>query len=222
MKNKVILKSVVLIFLITIMSSCGSVNYLNKLTLVDDPFEFQNPYLPINIGNQWTYEIRVVNIMGNLATAGILEFEVLDYIYVDYFLGDSLVYGPLFRLAGETLDITGKKVNKEEGFIIKTNQGIIHLAKMPKDSILTDFRFIPHSSEYMDLFPRLHSASVVKQDSPDSASLLELVRTQESIAERIYYKKNVGLYKMSTESYDQNSFKTTIHNEYLLKDYIVK
>lgn len=223
MNSKIILSTIKYMLILFLLSSCASTNRMDswkQLTLVDDPIEFQNPYFPLTIDNQWTFSFRSRNVVGSLVPSGTLEYKVADYFFDDFYLGDSLVYAPLYRLVGQFRSVSGE-VNEVESYALKTNQGIVLLDDLPEDSTLKIFRFVPTSKEYFHLFPDLFEISFVETDSNNSNSVILMVNKTIG-SEKNYYEQNIGLVKMVHDIYDKKRFSNIIENDYNLIDYQVK
>ena len=223
MNSKITLSTITYILIVFFLSSCASTKRMDswkQLTLVDDPIEFQNPFFPLSIENYWKYDMRSQNVIGNLVPSGTLEFKVADYIFDDFYLGDSLVYAPLFRLDGVYRSTSGQ-TNEAESYALKTNQGIVLIDGLPEDSTLNIFRFVPTSNEYFHLFPGLYDISFVEADSSSPNPVIFMINKTIG-SEKIYYEKNIGLVRMVHDRYDKKRFRNIIENDYNLIDYQVK
>jgi hypothetical protein len=204
------------------MSSCGSIYDLNNLTLVENPIEYQNPYFPLSVGNQWSYDIMKPDELGNMVFSGNLEFRVVDYSYKEFYLGDSLVNTLLFRIEGEMKDENGVDNFTQDSYALKSKEGITFLLEPNEDKEVEVIRFVPQSPDYFHLFKEINTASILNDNFISINPLLQLVEKTPGTRVKTYYEKNIGLVKMVHDRYDKKRFSNIIENDYNIIEYQVK
>ena len=212
---------VIFVLIILSFGSCASVYDLKNLTLVENPLEYQNPYFPLTVGNQWTYEIMKQDELGNMVFSGNLEFRVADYSYREFYLGDSLVNAMLFRIEGEMLDENGTNDFTYDSYALKTEEGITFILEPNEELEVEVIRFVPRSPDYFHLFKEINTASILKDNFISVNPLLELVEKTPGTRIKTYYEENIGQVKMIYERYNSTNFNSLSQIEYTLTNYIV-
>jgi hypothetical protein len=136
----------IIIIASTIVTNAQS---LEKLTPVSDPFEFQNEYYPITVGNYWKFIYLSLDDDENMVIKGHIEYRITEYTFEEIYFGDSLEYVPLFKLESKYLGSNAKEYdNTEYSYLIKTYQGIIVCMEPAIDKKIKPYHFIPCDSSY--------------------------------------------------------------------------
>ena len=144
------LQILVLLSIITLaFVSVSKAQSLEKLTPVDNPFEFQNEYYPITFGNYWKMFFLSMENGGNTELKGHYEYRITDYTFEEIYFGDSLIFVPIFQKESKFFR---PESNDYEiisiSYLIKTNEGVIECLKPPIEKRIKPYVFIPTNSSY--------------------------------------------------------------------------
>lgn len=215
----------VLIYLIFILSLTSiRANDLSELTPVEDPFEFQNEYFPLDIGNKWNLSTNGRNIIGKMNQLGSNQLEVESYVFYEIKFGDSLYYLPVYIINASSYknDIL---LSTKKTFFIKTIQGLAVLESEPKDGEVKLMYMIPTNKDY----------DSICEDIIDNRIKRETITFQEREVEKvsiiftldygykftISFLKGVGIYT-TTNTKKINPVKEEVHSFFGLESYLVK
>ena len=183
---------------ITIVSSCATYVKLDKrLTPVEKPFEFQNEYYPISVGNYW----RMVSVAPfkdtSFALNGFFENRIIEYKYENIYFGDSLVNVPVFKKENKFFKLKEKKYDEViYSYLIKTKEGIIESLRPPSDNMVNMYLFIPTDSSYDELSFELTGKRLVRgvelQTKLWEMNTIRINYEDDDIIGGLYYSKHKG------------------------------
>ena len=139
----------------------------------------------------------------------------------NFYLGDSLVNAPLFRIEGEMEDENGEDIYTQDSYALKTKEGIIFLMEPNEEFEVEVIRFIPKSPDYFHFFKEINTASILKENFISVNPLLEIVEKTPGTRIKTYYEKNIGQVKMVYERYNNRNSNNLSQIEYTLTNYIV-
>lgn len=164
MKYSNLIKTIIFIFGITLVSSC--VKYVkldSRLTPVENPFEFQNEYYPITVGNYWRMTSVGPFRDTNYALNGFFEHRIIEFKYEDIYFGDSLVRIPVFKKENKFFKLHEKEYDEVKySYLIKTKEGVIECIKPPSENKIAAHLFIPTDSSYDELSFAVTGRNIVR------------------------------------------------------------
>lgn len=117
----------ILIILIPILLGSCALNQsgLGQLTLVDDPFSYQNSFYPLSVGNYWKMGYYKEIKDGELFLQGHYVINVLDYTYQEIYFGYELKYLPVYRIEKQYIPLGSSETTTTYQYAIKTLEGIV-------------------------------------------------------------------------------------------------
>lgn len=226
------------LFTFTLLSSVVSSNAkgLPFLTPVSDPFEYQNEYYPITVGNYWQMLYLSVNGGNNIELKGRYEYRIIEYTFEEIYFGDSLMYVPVFKKESKFF-----RPNSEEAetvtytYLIKTYQGIIESVKPPVDNWIKPYLFVPSDSSFdylsYDLTKKTIERNVELKTRYWEMSTIRISYKDKDNLGGFFYSINKGhvytqfFYKKSPSSYQTNIYeKETFEpaSEFILSEYKIE
>ncbi|PKL79345.1 MAG: hypothetical protein CVV25_08380 [Ignavibacteriae bacterium HGW-Ignavibacteriae-4] len=153
--------STLLSIIIIASAMASNAQSLEKLTPVSDPFEYQNKYYPVSVGNYW--KMLYLTPMGNdkYGTLGHYEYRIIEYTFEEIYFGDSLAYIPVYKKESKYFRPNYSVYESVSyTYLIKTNEGIIEFKKPPRNNKIKPFIFIPSDSSYDYLSLELTGKSI--------------------------------------------------------------
>ncbi len=144
-----LLVSTLFAFIILAAETTTNAQSLQFLTPVSDPFDYQNEYYPITVGNYWQMLYLAKEGKDNYGLVGRYEYKILEYTFEEIYFGDSLEYVPVFKKESKFFrpnSDVAEIVNYS--YLIKTYQGIVECRKPPSNNKIKPYVFIPSDSSY--------------------------------------------------------------------------
>lgn len=220
--------NLILTLLLSTMFIATSINSnsqsLGALTPVEDPYEFQNEYYPIKVGNYWKY--AYYNTSSKYITlVGYYEQTIIDYTLEEIYFGDSLYYLPVFRQ--EVQFISAKNNDRPEKtytYFIQTEQGTLLLQEKPKSKRFKIFLFIPQNPSF-DTYSEILTQKRITRDLKVKTKSwefdcmkIELITKENSGG--YYYSPKYG--HVMSQFYSKDKFGLSPRSEFVLLEYKIK
>lgn len=218
-------KLVALILSILLISfSLSTSNDLSELTPVEDPFEFQNEYYPITVGNYWKMAYYTIDSDYQSKFKVYFNQTIIDYTFHEIYFGDSLYYLPVFRQKVESRPLS-KTMDKQisYNYLIKTKQGILISTEEPKFKKFKTRIFIPQDSSYDSLSEIIAQMKIVRDVNVNTGTwelnCLKIEWIGEGDLGNYFYSKGLG--HVLTQHFRIIGNKARPSTQFILEEYLI-
>lgn len=215
-----------LLSIIIIASAMASnAKSLEMLTPVEDPFEYQNDYYPLTVGNYWKMGHYKEIVRGKLTLVGNYIINVLDYSFEEIYFGEELQYLPIFRIEKQYIPLDSSETSITYQYAIKTEEGVIVSNEKPKDNKIEPYFFIPSGESKDELSVKLTNKPIGRETEVTTPFYkikgIRIEITEDNIGGTILFAKNKGhVVSLLYDNYPQNS--TRIDNQLILGELLIK